>query len=52
MVTARSLPSFFAMYQQLIAQPSISATDPKWDQSNQKVIHLLAEWLELLGFDC
>lgn len=52
MVTARSLPSFFSMYQQLIAQPSISATDPKWDQSNQKVIHLLAEWLELLGFDC
>ncbi|MGM0906882.1 MAG: acetylornithine deacetylase [Pseudomonadota bacterium] len=52
MVAARSLPSFFSMYQQLIAQPSISATDPKWDQSNQKVIHLLAEWLELLGFDC
>ena len=52
MVTARSLPSFFSMYQQLIAQPSISATDPKWDQSNRNVIYLLAEWLELLGFDC
>ncbi|MFV1467760.1 acetylornithine deacetylase [Idiomarina sp. HB] len=52
MVTAHSLPSFFAMYQQLIAQPSISATDPKWDQSNRSVIYLLAEWLELLGFDC
>ena len=32
----QSLPSFFSMYQQLIAIPSISATDPKWDTSNKK----------------
>ncbi|MTJ03031.1 acetylornithine deacetylase [Idiomarina piscisalsi] len=51
-MTAQALPSFFSMYQQLIALPSISATDPKWDTSNKKVIDLLAEWLELLGFEC
>ena len=51
-MNAQSLPSFFSMYQQLIAIPSISATDPKWDTSNKKVIDLLAEWLELLGFEC
>ncbi|MBL4856645.1 UNVERIFIED_ORG: acetylornithine deacetylase [Idiomarina abyssalis] len=47
-----ALPSFFSMYQQLIAQPSISSIDPKWDHSNQKVVNLLAEWLEILGFEC
>lgn len=47
-----TLPSFFSMYQQLIAQPSISSIDPKWDHSNQKVVNLLAEWLEILGFEC
>nr|WP_286872828.1 acetylornithine deacetylase [Idiomarina sp. UBA4519] len=51
-MNAQSLPSFFSMYQQLIAIPSISATVPKWDTSNKKVIDLLAEWLELLGFEC
>ncbi|ASG66380.1 acetylornithine deacetylase [Idiomarina piscisalsi] len=51
-MTAQALPSFFSMYQQLIALPSISATVPKWDTSNKKVIDLLAEWLELLGFEC
>lgn len=51
-MNAQSLPSFFSMYQQLIAIPSISATDPKWDTSNKKVIDLLSEWLELLGFEC
>ncbi|MDV6316168.1 acetylornithine deacetylase [Idiomarina sp. HP20-50] len=51
-MSASSLPSFFSMYQQLIALPSISATDPKWDQSNKKVIDLLAQWLETLGFAC
>lgn len=51
-MTSRQLPSFFSMYQQLIALPSISATDPAWDTSNAPVIHLLAEWFETLGFRC
>lgn len=45
-------PSFFSMYQQLIAQPSISSLDPAWDHSNKQVIDLLAEWLTPLGFSC
>lgn len=47
-----TVPSFFSMYQQLIAIPSISSTDAHWDQSNQPVVELLAEWLQALGFDC
>lgn len=34
----------------LIERPSISCTDPRHDQSNLPVIHLLAEWLGGLGF--
>lgn len=45
-------PSFFTMYQQLIAQPSISSLDPSWDHSNKQVIDLLADWLTPLGFHC
>ncbi len=47
-----SIPSFFSMYQQLIATPSISSMDPGWDHSNKGVIDLLATWLEALGFQC
>lgn len=45
-----SIPSFFNMYQALIARPSISSLDPSWDHSNKAVIDLLAEWLEALNF--
>lgn len=38
------------MIQQLIATPSVSCIDPKIDQSNLPVIHLLANWLSELGF--
>ena len=31
-------------------RPSISATDAKTDQSNEALINLLANWLEILGF--
>ena len=35
---------------QLVATPSVSSTDPSWDQGNRDVIDLLASWLEDLGF--
>ncbi len=38
------------MIEQLIALPSVSSINTKWDQSNLKVVELLAEWLEQLGF--
>jgi len=36
----------------LIATPSISCTDPSWDQGNTAVIAHLAEWAQALGFRC
>ncbi len=44
-------PSLLQMMQQLIATPSMSCVDPNIDQSNLPVIHLLANWLEGLGFE-
>lgn len=35
---------------QLISTPSVSSTDPGWDQGNRAVIDLLASWLEDMGF--
>ena len=35
---------------QLVSTPSVSSTDPLWDQGNRGVIDLLAEWLEPMGF--
>lgn len=35
---------------QLVATPSVSSTDPKWDQGNRAVIDLLAGWLSSMGF--
>jgi acetylornithine deacetylase len=35
---------------QLISTPSVSSTDPSWDQGNRDVIDLLAAWLEDMGF--
>ena len=35
---------------QLVATPSVSSTDPNWDQGNRAVIDLLAGWLDDLGF--
>lgn len=43
------LPSFLELYRQLIATPSISATDEALDQSNQNLINLLAGWFRDLG---
>lgn len=44
------LPNFTQSLTQLIACPSISSTQPSWDQGNLKVIQLLATWFEQLGF--
>ena len=33
---------------QLVATPSVSSTDPRWDQGNRAVIDLLAGWLPRL----
>ncbi|WP_448547323.1 acetylornithine deacetylase [Thalassotalea fusca] len=44
------LPNFEAALSALIATPSMSSTDAKWDQGNLPVIQLLATWFEQLGF--
>lgn len=44
------LPAFIEIYRQLIATPSISATDAQLDQSNKALVELLGGWLETLGF--
>lgn len=47
-----SLPLLKDQFAALIAAPSVSCTQPHWDQSNRGVIELLAGWLEALGFAC
>ncbi len=44
-------PDCIDMIEQLIAIPSISSINPRWDQPNLGVVELLAEWLEPLGFN-
>ncbi len=44
-------PDCIEMMEQLIASPSVSSFNPEWNQSNQGVIQLLADWLRPLGFD-
>ncbi|MBU1329925.1 MAG: acetylornithine deacetylase [Gammaproteobacteria bacterium] len=46
------LPSLKDQFAALIAAPSVSCTQPNWDQSNGPVIELLAAWLGDLGFSC
>ncbi|QIL91206.1 acetylornithine deacetylase [Microbulbifer sp. SH-1] len=50
-MNARTLPSLQQQLQQLVASPSVSATNPKLDMGNRGVIDLLAAWLETLGFN-
>ena len=45
------LPSVVDMLNQIVATPSVSSIDPEFDRSNIEVIHLLANWLDDLGFD-
>jgi len=44
-------PDCITMIEQLIALPSVSSINPKWDQPNLQVVELLATWLEPLGFN-
>jgi acetylornithine deacetylase len=46
-----TVPSLLDMIQALVATPSVSSVNPRWDQSNRCVIELLADWLEQLGFE-
>ena len=46
----KKLPTFIDMYSQLIALPTISHIEEKFDQSNRTLIELLADWLQTLGF--
>ena len=46
----KPIPNILSMIQTLVGHSSISSADPYYDQSNLKVIHSLAEWLEALGF--
>lgn len=40
----------FDQLRQLVGTPSVSSTDPAWDQGNRAVIDLLASWLADMGF--
>ncbi|WP_386695722.1 acetylornithine deacetylase [Lonepinella sp. MS14435] len=46
----KKLPAFLDMYSQLIAIPTISSIEKKFDQSNRTLIELLATWLQNIGF--
>lgn len=50
MASAQPIPNTVAMISALIESPSVSCTDPAFDQSNLSVINLIAEWAETLGF--
>jgi len=45
-----SPPPLLQMIERLIAAPSVSSINPQWDQSNQRVIEPLSDWLGQLGF--
>lgn len=47
-----AIPSLRAQFDALLQTQSISCSQPDLDQSNLGVIHLLAAWLEDLGFSC
>ena len=44
------LPDKRQILSDLVAAPSVSSTDLRFDQSNADVVHLLAGWAESLGF--
>lgn len=43
-------PTLARMMTELIAAPSVSSVSPEWDQSNVRVIDLLADWCDTAGF--
>jgi len=44
------LPPTVEMVRRLVAAPSVSSPDARFDQSNRRVVDLLAEWATGLGF--
>jgi acetylornithine deacetylase/succinyl-diaminopimelate desuccinylase-like protein len=46
----QSQKRIFEQLRQLVGTPSVSSTDPGWDQGNRAVIDLLANWLADMGF--
>ncbi len=46
----KRIPDILSMIRTLVGCSSISSVDPRYDQSNLGVIHILAEWAEALGF--
>ncbi|WP_346837753.1 acetylornithine deacetylase [Microbulbifer sp. SAOS-129_SWC] len=46
----KRIPDLKQQLQQLVACPSVSATNPNLDMGNRGVVELLAAWLETLGF--
>lgn len=47
-----TLPDFKHRLQQLLASPSVSSAETRWNMSNLEVIHTLADWFTQLGFAC
>lgn len=47
---SKRAPSLREMIKGLIETPSISSVNPRFDMGNLEVTHLLANWLEQLGF--
>lgn len=45
------LPSQVDMLRQLVATPSVSSSDARFDQSNLGVVELLAQWASDMGLD-
>jgi acetylornithine deacetylase len=46
----KKMPPLREAIAQLVAAPSVSSTQPEWDQGNRDVIDRLADWCESLGF--
>jgi acetylornithine deacetylase len=49
---SKKIPGIKSLIEQLLTQPSISCTAEHIDQGNLRVIELLADWFESLGFHC
>lgn len=45
----KSLPDVLTMIRELVAQPTVSCVDERYDMSNQAVIDLLATWADSIG---
>ena len=52
LIMTPTLPDLKQRIQALLASPSVSSAESRWNMSNRPVIELLAGWFEQLGFDC